>query len=285
MTEWEWYKEPSTCHLFIHLLLKANYIEKTWKGKVVKRGQLITSLNNLSAETGLSRQTVRLSLSRLELSNEITIVATHSNSTITICKYDNYQTEKKKSNTQTSTPNNTTSSPPNNTATTHTLAHNLARQTTLTKEVIEVKEVKESKEEKEIKNNDRSIDFEILENEILEIWNNTVGDIVPKIKKLTEARKRQFKAILPTMGASCAEQVEMMKNICLKINNSDYLSGRLDSTIPIKWDWVMECEDNWRKIHEGKYDNRKVATVAPVVKQPTPKYEIIRDENYFNYGK
>ena len=32
LTDWEWYSEPNTARLFIHLLLTANWQEKQWQG-------------------------------------------------------------------------------------------------------------------------------------------------------------------------------------------------------------------------------------------------------------
>lgn len=32
LTDWEWYSEPNTARLFIHLLLTANWSQKQWQG-------------------------------------------------------------------------------------------------------------------------------------------------------------------------------------------------------------------------------------------------------------
>lgn len=88
---WRWYTDGNTLRLFIHLLLKANYEAKDWHNITVKRGELITSLGNLSAETGLSVKEVRTALEHLKRTNE---VASRSNSkctVITILNYDKYQ--------------------------------------------------------------------------------------------------------------------------------------------------------------------------------------------------
>jgi hypothetical protein len=39
LTEWEWYDQPATKVVFIHCLLKANWQEKTWRGKTIKPTQ------------------------------------------------------------------------------------------------------------------------------------------------------------------------------------------------------------------------------------------------------
>ena len=91
LLEWEWYDDANMFRLFMHLLLKANYKDKQWHGITIKRGQLVTSLVNLSAETGLSLQTVRTCLARLTSTGEINKQVTHKYTLLTVCKYGKYQ--------------------------------------------------------------------------------------------------------------------------------------------------------------------------------------------------
>lgn len=91
-TEWEWYSDINTSRLFLHLLLRVNYEDKNWRGVLVKRGSMITSLGNLSKETRLSVMQIRTSLSKLISTHEITYTGTREYSTITIEKYNEYQT-------------------------------------------------------------------------------------------------------------------------------------------------------------------------------------------------
>jgi len=69
--EWEWYQKSDMVHLFIHLVLKANHADRRWQGITVKRGQVITGREKLSAETGISVPVIRRCLTRLENSDEI----------------------------------------------------------------------------------------------------------------------------------------------------------------------------------------------------------------------
>jgi len=91
---WEWYSDYKMVHLFIHLLLKANYKDNTWQRVLVKRGQLITGLSKLSENTGLTISQTRTCLNNLQNTGEIAIKTTNKYSVITICKYDIYQSEK-----------------------------------------------------------------------------------------------------------------------------------------------------------------------------------------------
>ena len=97
-TEWEWFNVSEMVHLFIYLLINANNSENEWRGVKVKRGQLITGRKILHEKTGISEQTLRTCLKRLENTKEITIQSTNLYSIITICKYNDYQPEKLNAN-------------------------------------------------------------------------------------------------------------------------------------------------------------------------------------------
>ena len=90
---WEWFQDDGMVRLFINLLLRANYQPKKWKGMAIERGQLVTGRKQLCLETGLSEQTVRTCLQRLEDTGEIIRKSTNKFSIVTICNYDTYQYE------------------------------------------------------------------------------------------------------------------------------------------------------------------------------------------------
>ena len=77
--------------MFIYLLLRANKEDKKWRGILIKRGQIVTSVATISEETKLSTQQVRTSLNRLKSTNEITSKTTNRFTLVTVCKYESYQ--------------------------------------------------------------------------------------------------------------------------------------------------------------------------------------------------
>jgi hypothetical protein len=89
--EWEWYKTPHMFHLFSHLLNRANFEDKKWQGKIIKRGEFVTSVQHLSDETGISNKSIRTCLSRLKFTGEISVKSANKYSIISIIKYDSYQ--------------------------------------------------------------------------------------------------------------------------------------------------------------------------------------------------
>ena len=95
---WEWFDKPEMVQLFVYLLLKANHDAKEWHGIVIERGQIVTSVARIAAETRLSAQVVRTCINRLKSTNEITSTSTNKYTIITICKYDTYQETDNESN-------------------------------------------------------------------------------------------------------------------------------------------------------------------------------------------
>lgn len=96
--DWEWFNKSEAVHLFMFMLLKANHKDGKWQGIEVKRGQFISSLGNISSATGISNQTIRTILKKLEKTNEIELKSTNKFTVITICKYDCYQDENDETN-------------------------------------------------------------------------------------------------------------------------------------------------------------------------------------------
>lgn len=91
LTEWGWYKDLPVCKLWLHILLRANYKPLVFMGERLERGQFVTSLPTLAAETGLSVQQVRTALGKLKKTGEITVATNHHYTTITVVGYDKFQ--------------------------------------------------------------------------------------------------------------------------------------------------------------------------------------------------
>jgi len=98
--DWEWYGDPCTFNLFIHLLLMASYEENRFEGRVIQRGQVVTSLTNLAKETGQTIRQTRTALSHLISTGEVTNESTTQYRVISIVNYDKYQTIDKASDKQ-----------------------------------------------------------------------------------------------------------------------------------------------------------------------------------------
>ena len=91
--KWEWWDDPVTAHLFVHLLLKANWKDGRWRGIDVPRGSFITSTEKLANETGLSIQQIRTALKKLEETGEVNKQTTSRYTHIFVQNYCLYQDE------------------------------------------------------------------------------------------------------------------------------------------------------------------------------------------------
>lgn len=96
--DWEWFNKSEAVHLFLYMLIKANHKDAKWQGNDVKRGQFISSLGNISNATGISVQSIRTILKKLEKTNEIEVKSTNQFTIVTICKYECYQDENETTN-------------------------------------------------------------------------------------------------------------------------------------------------------------------------------------------
>jgi len=101
--EWQWFGNSECVHLFIYVLLKANHADKMWQGHEVKRGQLITSIANLSVNTGISQRSIRTLLKKFQNTGEIEVKTTNKFTLITLCKYECYQVVEEENDKQNGT--------------------------------------------------------------------------------------------------------------------------------------------------------------------------------------
>lgn len=98
ITDWEWYKDPATRSVFLHLLFIANWKDGKYKGVDVPRGAAVVSVVKMAEDLGFSRQQTRTALSHLQSTNEITIKGYSKFSVITLNNYSDYQNDNQEDN-------------------------------------------------------------------------------------------------------------------------------------------------------------------------------------------
>ena len=84
--------------------------------------------------------------------------------------------------------------------------------------------------------------------EIVDAYNETCVSL-PRVRSLTDKRKRSLKSLLKTYSK------EELKEVFKKAEDSDFLSGRTDKWSGATFDWLIK-EENIVKVLEGNYDNR-----------------------------
>lgn len=99
--DWEWYKKTNTRLIFLHLLICANWEDSFFRGVPIKRGQLVTTVEELATINCLTIQQTKTALKHLQITNEITIKSTPKFSIITLNNFNLYQSANNQNNSQT----------------------------------------------------------------------------------------------------------------------------------------------------------------------------------------
>lgn len=91
LLDWEWYGNINTCRLFVHMLLKANWKDGKFEGKVIPRGSFVSSIGILANETSLTNDEVRTALKHLISTKEVTKQSYSKYTVFTVSNYAEYQ--------------------------------------------------------------------------------------------------------------------------------------------------------------------------------------------------
>lgn len=99
--DWEWYGNINTCRLFIHMLLRANWKDGRFEGKVIPRGSFVSSLPKLADETSMTIREVRTAISHLKSTGEVTCKTYPKYTVFTVKNYCEYQSSDIQNDSQT----------------------------------------------------------------------------------------------------------------------------------------------------------------------------------------
>lgn len=89
---------------------------------------------------------------------------------------------------------------------------------------------------------------------ICDIWNSVCVSL-PRIAKLTEARKQKIRSRLDEFGCQPEEWLTTAETLFKRVQASDFLTGR-KTDWKASFDWVFDNGKNWVKVTEGNYDNK-----------------------------
>lgn len=90
LRDWEWIGDLETLGMLSYLLLRANFKDAPFRGRIIKRGQAVVGRKELATELRLSERRVRTLLGRLKATSKVTIETTNQFSLITIVNYGSY---------------------------------------------------------------------------------------------------------------------------------------------------------------------------------------------------
>ena len=92
--------------------------------------------------------------------------------------------------------------------------------------------------------------------EVVDMW-NSVCRTLPRVVKLTDARRMKIRQRLSEWGGTPTEQLATLRALLERVEASPFLhgaSGRGGWTA--SFDWFFANESNWVKVSEGNYDAR-----------------------------
>lgn len=115
-----------------------------------------------------------------------------------------------------------------------------------------VKESKGEKSKEEESKEKKSIKYPYQG--ICDLWNSICVSL-PRIAKLTEARRQKIRARLDEFGCQPEEWLTTAETLFKRVQASDFLTGR-KTDWKASFDWLFENGKNWVKVTEGNYDNK-----------------------------
>ena len=89
---------------------------------------------------------------------------------------------------------------------------------------------------------------------ICDLWNSVCVSL-PRIAKITEARRQKIRARLDEFGCQPEEWLTTAEILFRRVQASDFLTGR-KTDWKASFDWLFENGKNWVKVTEGNYDNK-----------------------------
>lgn len=269
-------------YFWIRILLMANWRDKEWHDKVVKRGSFITTVANLSTKLGLSVKQVRTCLDRLRAGGEVTTNTANNHTVITICKYDDYQSpaanegqmkgEERADDGQIEGKERATTKEYKeyNTSDTNVSSYSIQKERREEKK-------KEKEEDTGVSSKKDGADFPFIQ----KLWNDSMTRTgkIPKVASISQARKEKINLRISEMGGW--ENAKKTIAECFrKINESDFCNGENDQVWVATFDWFFKNEKNWLKVFEGNYDNRHRKTQLEILADNIRKADEYYERQY-----
>ena len=111
----------------------------------------------------------------------------------------------------------------------------------------------------------------------MRIWNDGRGNC-RKIISLSKRRRDKCKARIAEFGKTEDEQIRTINAVMKNIRESEFLQFQWQCT----FDWLIENTDNWTKVIEGNYNNKRKTANASQKRVDTFEEEIKKLDTLFN---
>ena len=126
----------------------------------------------------------------------------------------------------------------------------------------QIKAEENIREEKrtEEKRKEKKIEIEYPYQDIMRLWNEICGVVLPKLKALNDSRRSKIRVRLNE--AKCKtpdEMTQWAKELFTTCAGSRFLCGENNHQWTASFDWLFSNSTNWVKVMEGNYSNDRGA--------------------------
>ena len=125
---------------------------------------------------------------------------------------------------------------------------------------IKAEENKREEKRTEEKRKEQKIEMEYPYQDIMRLWNEICGVVLPKLKALNDSRRNKIRVRLNE--AKCKTPDEMTKwarELFTTCAGSRFLCGENNHQWTATFDWLFSNPTNWVKVMEGNYSNDRGA--------------------------
>lgn len=206
--ETEFYRKDSQAvHLWVHLIMSANYTEaavKTEYGVIqLQRGQFITGRNTLASETGIEPNRVQYLLKKFKKLGMIETASPGKFTVITISKYGEYQGEIVPEDSQKiPRPNADVARLPEKVVPED--SQKIPTTNNITNKSLSNDNDMSSQDDVSPRKKSKPIPYQAVMN----AYNNSVGDKLPNAESLNPKRKRDIKRLLSELAEPTVDAAE-----------------------------------------------------------------------------
>lgn len=227
--------------ILLWLVANANYADGKSLARsghqrtIIRRGQILTSVREMAEALSLANGLIRNRLNNFVKEQILANETTNTGSLITICNYDKYQCIETVEEQTVEQPENKRRT--NGEQTESNILKNIRNK--------EGKNIQDNCTENEQKDK-----YTEMADAIVAVWNQALTDVLPKVTKLTDKRRKHINAQLKKYP-----DMEHWQTCFEKVKASDFLTGR-SGQWKCNFDWVLN-ENNRTKVLEGNYDNKE----------------------------
>ena len=110
------------------------------------------------------------------------------------------------------------------------------------------------------KKSEKNTEIEVTPQEVADVWNRVIKETCAPIRGkdsyLTDLQKQKIRLRIGEMK-KIGPPLDVFETVVRKACASNFCCGGSDSGWLLKFDWVFKNSNNWHKIYQGDYDNRR----------------------------